>query len=112
MKCKTALIIAHELAHFWYLTDDYFPLYFIDFCRFGNLTTMEWWSDLWLKEGFASWMEYLFMSKNYPELKTDLDYVPDIIDAAMKEDSLRSSHKIEVEINDPAELSSIFDCIT
>lgn len=70
------------------------------------------WSELWLKEGFASFMEYQSCGKLYPELKTDVDYLSDISASAFYLDSLRSSHAIEVEIEDPNELSSIYDSIT
>ena len=95
-KTHVAMVIAHELAHFW----------------FGNLATMKWWTDLWLKEGFASIMEYVFLGHNCPEFKIWNHFVVYELSRAFELDGLRNSHPIEVEINNPNELDEIYDFIT
>ncbi|KAF8387261.1 pam-1 [Pristionchus pacificus] len=95
-KSYIALVVAHELAHLW----------------FGDLVTMYWWTDLWLKEGFASFMEYLFVGHNYDEFKIWLRFARDEITSGMNLDALRNSHPIEVQIDNPNELDEIYDSIT
>ncbi|KAL7069753.1 hypothetical protein ACQ4LE_011141 [Meloidogyne hapla] len=88
--------VVHEVGHFW----------------FGNLTTMKWWCDLWLKEGFATFMEFVMIGYNYPEFKIWLNFVSSQVVTAMGRDSMRNSHPIEVPINNPNELEDIYDSIT
>ncbi|XP_069322719.1 aminopeptidase N isoform X2 [Eulemur rufifrons] len=98
-KERVVTVIAHELAHQW----------------FGNLVTVEWWNDLWLNEGFASYVEYL--GANYAESTwnvKDLIVLNDIY-PVMAVDALASSHPLSTpasEINTPAEISELFDTIT
>ena len=54
MQEYVAVVVAHELAHQW----------------FGDLVTMEWWTDLWLNEGFASYTE--FIGTNYVSPETEI----------------------------------------
>lgn len=91
-----ALVVAHELTHQW----------------FGNLVTMRWWTDLWLNEGFASWMEYLAIDSLYPEWQLWTQFTTDEQQLALKLDALEHTHPIEVEVKHPDEIRTIFDAIS
>lgn len=95
-KQSVAMVIAHELAHQW----------------FGNLVTMRWWTDLWLNEGFASWIEYLAIDKLFPKWEMWTQFIVDEQQQALKLDALEHTHPVEVPINHPDEIHSIFDAIS
>lgn len=95
-KQNVAYVVGHELAHQW----------------FGNLVTMEWWSDLWLNEGFATWVGWLAADHLFPEWDIWTQFVVDDCNAGLSLDGLRSSHPIEVPVKNPAEISQIFDSIS
>ncbi|OAY71244.1 Aminopeptidase M1-B [Ananas comosus] len=78
-KQSVAITVAHELAHQW----------------FGNLVTMEWWTHLWLNEGFASWVSYLAVDSLFPEWKIWTQFLEETA-AGLMLDALSESHPIEV----------------
>ncbi|CAG2166902.1 unnamed protein product [Oppiella nova] len=93
---QVAIVVAHELAHMW----------------FGNLVTMNWWDDLWLNEGFASFMENLGVNYIHPEWKMLDQFVVTTTQYAMALDSLQSSHPIKADVKNPSEIEAIFDVIS
>ncbi|NXP17069.1 AMPN Aminopeptidase, partial [Scytalopus superciliaris] len=97
-KERVVTVIAHELAHQW----------------FGNLVTLRWWNDLWLNEGFASYVEYLGADSAEPSWNIkDLMVLNEVHDV-MATDALTTSHPLsfrEDEINTPAQISEVFDSI-
>lgn len=95
-KQYVAMVVAHELAHQW----------------FGNLVTMRWWTDLWLNEGFASWIEYLAVDHIFPEWQMWTQFAVDEQQRAFKLDALDNTHPVEVPIQHPDEIRSIFDTIS
>lgn len=95
-KQYVAMVVAHELAHQW----------------FGNLVTMRWWTDLWLNEGFASWIEYLAVHELFPEWHMWTQFIVDEQHRALKLDALEHTHPVEVAVHHPEEIRTIFDTIS
>ncbi|XP_023173795.2 aminopeptidase N [Drosophila hydei] len=95
-KQHIASVVGHELAHQW----------------FGNLVTPSWWSDIWLNEGFASYMEYLTANAVAPEWKLLDEFVVNEMQTVFQLDALASTHKISQEVGNPQEIFELFDRIS
>ncbi|CAH1789477.1 unnamed protein product [Owenia fusiformis] len=95
-KQRVAVVVSHELAHQW----------------FGNLVTPGWWDDLWLNEGFASYVEYLGVNHCHPDWKMPEQFVTEDLEDVFRPDGLATSHPIYVPVNHPDEINSIFDRIS
>ena len=91
-----ATVVAHELSHQW----------------FGNLVTMEWWTHLWLNEGFASYIEYLAVDHMFPDWDMWTEFVGSDLGRALTLDALKHTHPIEVAVHHPDEISEIFDAVS
>ena len=98
-------VLAHEMAHQW----------------FGDLVTMAWWDNLWLNEGFASWMGTKCTAHFNPQwevwLRRNLPRDPTrrvgiTKEQAMEGDARSTTHPIQQPIATEAEANSAFDDIT
>ncbi|CAK8692596.1 unnamed protein product [Clavelina lepadiformis] len=77
-KYSVTQVIGHELAHQW----------------FGNLVTCEWWSEIWLNEGFATFVQYIAVDGVNSNWKTDELFVKDDLQVALYADDSSGSHAL------------------
>ncbi|MEO6575822.1 MAG: M1 family metallopeptidase, partial [Polyangiaceae bacterium] len=94
-RARVDLIIAHELAHQW----------------FGDLVTAEWWNDIWLNEGFATWMEAKIVDLYKPGTEARLGGVRSAF-TAMNLDALPSARAVRQPVTSNEETDQAFDEIT
>ncbi|KAH7120209.1 peptidase family M1-domain-containing protein [Dactylonectria estremocensis] len=95
-KNSVAYVVAHELAHQW----------------FGNLVTMDWWDELWLNEGFATWVGWHAVDHLHPDWQVWSQFVNEGMEAAFRLDGIRASHPIHVPVRDALDVNQIFDSIS
>ncbi|AFN82474.1 glutamyl aminopeptidase [Encephalitozoon romaleae SJ-2008] len=98
-KKNIAETVCHELGHMW----------------FGNLVTMTWWDDLWLNEGFATWISFKGMEnvgREYVDWDVEGEFVQWNVIRGMVDDGLGKSHKIRMEVSSGGEVGEIFDTIS
>jgi len=95
-KQRIFVVVAHEMAHQW----------------FGDLVTMNWWDDLWLNEGFASWMENKASADLNPEWYARDAAVASDREAALNLDATAASHAIIRHVETVDQIGEAFDTIT
>ncbi|MES2338632.1 MAG: M1 family metallopeptidase [Pseudomonadota bacterium] len=89
-------VVAHEMAHQW----------------FGDLVTMRWWDDLWLNEGFASWMEGKATNDLNPQWQYEAANVGTEREAALRLDATAATHPVIRKVETVDQIGEAFDTIT
>jgi aminopeptidase N/puromycin-sensitive aminopeptidase len=94
-KKDVALTVAHEMAHQW----------------FGDLVTMQWWDNIWLNEGFATWMENKVVGKMHPEWNID-QMVIGQVEGTLNLDAQPTTRAIRAHADTREEIEQMFDGIS
>jgi len=87
-----ANLIAHETAHMW----------------FGDLVTMEWFSEVWLKEVFANFMAGKMVNPQYPEINHHLNFLINHYPAAYSVDRTRGANPIEQKLENMKNAGTLY----
>jgi aminopeptidase N len=93
-KKEVAETVAHEMAHQW----------------FGDMVTMQWWDNLWLNEGFATWMETKAAARWHPDWHYAEDVASDL-DSTLDSDAQPATRAIRARADTPAQINEMFDDI-
>ncbi len=94
-KKRVAEVVAHEMAHQW----------------FGDMVTMQWWNNIWLNEGFATWMEMKPVAAWHPEWNFPQD-VAQTRNETLDLDAQRTTHPIRQTADTPSQINELFDGIS
>lgn len=92
---RRASLIAHETAHMW----------------FGNLVTMKWFNDVWLKEVFANFMAAKMASPAFPQINHELRFLMAHYPAAYDIDRSDGSHPIQQPLDNLKNAGSVYGAI-
>uniref|UniRef100_A0A671YEE0 Aminopeptidase n=1 Tax=Sparus aurata TaxID=8175 RepID=A0A671YEE0_SPAAU len=93
---ELTMVVVHEICHQW----------------FGDLVTPVWWEDVWLKEGFAHFFEYVGTDFLFPKWNMEKQrFLTDVLHEVMLLDGLSSSHPISQEVDQATDIDRVFDWI-
>ncbi|CAL8324484.1 unnamed protein product [Lota lota] len=93
---ELTMVVVHEICHQW----------------FGDLVTPVWWEDVWLKEGFAHFFEYVGTDFLFPKWNMEKQrFLTDVLHEVMLLDGLSSSHPISQEVAEATDIDRVFDLI-
>ncbi|MBN3324836.1 TRHDE protein, partial [Atractosteus spatula] len=93
---ELTMVVVHEICHQW----------------FGDLVTPVWWEDVWLKEGFAHFFEYVGADFLFPKWNMEKQrFLTDVLHEVMLLDGLASSHPISQEVRQATDIDRVFDWI-
>ncbi len=90
-----ASLIAHETAHMW----------------FGNLVTMQWFDDVWLKEVFAGFMADKIVHPQFPDINHQLQFILSHFPRAYDIDRSRGTHPIKQQLDNLNKAGSLYGAI-
>ncbi|XP_053097852.1 thyrotropin-releasing hormone-degrading ectoenzyme isoform X2 [Pangasianodon hypophthalmus] len=90
------MVVVHEICHQW----------------LGDLVTPVWWDDVWIKEGFAHYFEYVGSDFLFPKWNMKQRFLTDVLHEVMLLDGMATSHPISEELFQVTDIHRVFDWIS